>query len=211
MNNSPIATPTTAPAPQAAADSAVVLTWAPALVFLVGLGIAAGAALWKKNDIGHDAGALFQYSVQTVTDHVNSRLQRPLEGLLEARGMYAADPRVDRATFRAYLKALDDHYVVKFMESGSENANALGLDAGSQALRQAAVQRAVDTAEPSASATIALVHDQRTTPGMLVFLPLYANGTHPTTVAERRAALVGLVYTPVVMSKLLDGMSDVRA
>ena len=53
------------------------------------------------------------------------------------------------------------------------------------------------------------MQDQRKTPGVLMFVPVYATGTRATTVGERRAALVGLLYAPLVMSELLGGMTDV--
>jgi PAS domain S-box-containing protein len=105
----------------------------------------------------------------------------------------------------------DDLYIVKFIEPAADNPGALGLDIGSEANRRATIQRAVDTGEPALTASITLVQDQRKTPGLLLFLPVYATGAHPTSAAQRRAALVGLVDAPVIMSELLDGMPAVRA
>jgi len=230
----------------------------PALVFLLGLCVAAGAAIWNKSDIDSDANTLFQHGAQAVAEHVQAQLQRPIYGLQGASGMYAGSPRVDRAKFRAYVgsrdlprefpgvrgfafiqrvlrpelgafiaaertdgapqfalhqlddKTHDDLYIVKFIEPAANNVGAQGLDIGSEAMRRAAIQRAVDTGEASISAAITLVQDSRKTPGLLAFLPVYAIGSHPTTVAQRRASLRGLLNAPLVMSELLGGMSDVR-
>lgn len=233
--------------------------WAPVAVFLVGLGVAAGAGLLQLTDAHHDAQVRFDHSVQAVVEHVGLRLHRPIYGLQGARGLFAASPRVDRAAFRAYVKSRDmardfvgvrgfgfiqrvlrpdlatfiaaeradgapqfalrqladadhdDFYIIKFIEPAANNAGAQGLDIGSEPNRRAAAQRAIDTGEPTITAAITLVQDQRKTPGVLLFLPVYAIGAPPVSVAERRAALRGLVYAPLVMDELLGGMSDTQS
>ena len=105
----------------------------------------------------------------------------------------------------------DDLYVIKFIEPAASNAGTQGLDIGSEANRRAAARRAIDTGEPTITAAITLVQDQRKNPGVLLFVPVYANGSHPSTADERRAALVGLLYAPIVIAELLDGMADVGA
>ena len=240
-------------------DIVASMPWEPVWVFLVGLGMAAGAAFWQYKKINADAEVQFGHRVQSVTDHVRARLQRPLDGLQGVMGVYAASQKVQRAEFRAYVESRnvarefvgvggfgfvqhvqrpglaafiaaeradgapqfalsqltdhrhDDLYVIKFIEPAANNAGALGLDIGSEANRRAAAQRAVDTGEPTMTAAIALAQEQRKTPGVLMFVPVYANGGHPATVAQRRAALVGLVYAPLVMDEVLGGMSDERA
>jgi PAS domain S-box-containing protein len=44
---------------------------------------------------------------------------------------------------------------------------------------------------------------------VLLFVPVYGKDTNATTVPERRAALVGLLYAPIVLADLLDNMHDV--
>jgi PAS domain S-box-containing protein len=103
----------------------------------------------------------------------------------------------------------DDLYVVKLIESSGLNAGALGLDIGSEGVRRAAVQRAVDTGKPTLTAALALVQNTKQSPGMLLFVPVYKNGPQPTNAQERRASLLGLLYAPIVMSELLNTMPDV--
>jgi PAS domain S-box-containing protein len=105
----------------------------------------------------------------------------------------------------------DDLYIIKFIEPAADNAGAQGLDIGSEANRRAAAQRAIDSGEPAITAAITLVQDNRKTPGVLLFVPVYAHGTHPANADERRAALVGLLYAPIVIAELLDKMADVGA
>jgi PAS domain S-box-containing protein len=105
----------------------------------------------------------------------------------------------------------DDLYITKFIEPSASNAHAVGLDIGSEPTRRAAAQRAVDTGEATLSARLTLVQDPLQTPGALLLLAVYTNGSHPTSTEERRAALLGLVYAPLVMSEVLNDMPDVLA
>ncbi len=107
-------------------------------------------------------------------------------------------------------KSHEDLYIVKFMEPAATNPGVQGLDIGSEAIRRAAAQSAVDAGEPHISSAITLVQDQHRTPGVLLFVPVYANGAQPKTVSERRAALKGLLSAPLVMSELLTGMPSAR-
>jgi PAS domain S-box-containing protein len=255
-----MSSPSVTPQPaQAGVGGAESTRFAPTLVLLVGLGMAAGAALWKQKDIESDAQALFEHSVEAVTEHVRSRLQLPVFGLMGAKGLYAASKSVERSEFRTYVesrglasefvgvrgfgfiqhvlrpgldaflkaqrsdgapqfalrqladKEHDDLYIVTFIEPAAQNVGVPGLDIGSEAIRRAAAQRAVDSGLPTITAAISLVQDQRHTPGLLLFVPVYANGAQLTTIAQRRAALVGLAYAPLVMADMLEGMAAVRA
>lgn len=106
-------------------------------------------------------------------------------------------------------KSHDDLYIVKFIEPASNNAGSQGLDIGSEAIRRTAAQRAIDTGEATITRAITLVQDQRNAPGVLLFVPVYANGAHPLTADERRTSLVGLLYAPIVIAELLDGMAGI--
>jgi len=105
-------------------------------------------------------------------------------------------------------KSQADLYVIKFIEPAFANANADGLDVGSEPRRRAALLRAIDTGEATMTQAITLVQDSGKTPGILLYLPVYKTGTFPVTVEERRAALRGLLYTPIVLSELLDAIPD---
>ena len=108
-------------------------------------------------------------------------------------------------------KHLDDLYVIQYIEPGANNIGAQGLDVGSESKRRTAAQRAVDSGEPMITAGITLVQDQKQTPGVLLFVPLYRKGALPESTAERRAALIGLLYAPIVIEELLTGILDVQS
>ena len=226
-------------------------------VFVLGLVMAAGGALWWQRQINEDAQTLFQHSVERVSADISQRFGRPVLGLKDARGLYAASRNVYRAEFRAYVgsrdlakdfpgvrgfgfiqrvmrpelgaflaaeradgapgfalrqledKTHDDLYVIKFIEPAANNVGAQGLDIGSEALRRAGAQLAIDSGEPAITAAITLVQDNHKTSGVLLYVPVYAKDSHPTSREERRASLVGLLYAPIVIAELLEAMPDV--
>lgn len=102
-----------------------------------------------------------------------------------------------------------DHLIIKFLEPAAINTGALGLDIGSERNRRHAAERAIDTGKPVMTGPITLVQDDRKTPGVLTLVPIYQIGTSPKNAEERRAALRGLLYSPIVIAELLKGMRDV--
>jgi len=96
-------------------------------------------------------------------------------------------------------------YVVRYVEPLSHNVAALGFDLGSEPLRRQAIERAIDSGQPVLTAPITLVQDLRRSPGFLYLMPIYRHGSDPVTVEQRRGALVGLVFTPIVVAELMAG------
>ena len=99
--------------------------------------------------------------------------------------------------------AAPDLFVIKFIEPFANNRSAWGFDVGQEPVRRQGVEQAIDTGNPTLTRKIVLVQDERKSPGFLYYLPIYRRGTAPVTVAERRAALAGLVYAPIVAAELL--------
>ena len=130
-------------------------------------------------------------------------------------GVFVAAERADGAPEFTLRQLFDtsneDLLVVKYMEPAPANAGAIGLDLGSEPLRRSAAQHAIDSGAPTLSASILLVRDQRRTPGTLLYVPVYAKGTHPQSAAERRAALVGLLFASMVIDEMLNSMPDIVA
>lgn len=104
---------------------------------------------------------------------------------------------------------LNDLYIIKFIEPAADNIGSEGLDVGSEPVRREALLRAIDSGNPTITAAINLVQDQTKRPGVLLFVPMYAKGARPTTVEERRAVLVGVLFAPIVIAELLDKMPEV--
>ncbi len=90
-------------------------------------------------------------------------------------------------------------YPVKFLEPFDLiNQRALGFDMLSEPTRRDAMHQARDTGQPVLSGRLVLVQegDLKGRPGFLIFLPIYRRGAKTDTVAQRRAALIGLVGAP---------------
>jgi PAS domain S-box-containing protein len=86
------------------------------------------------------------------------------------------------------------------------NAAAIGYDMYSEPVRRAAMARARDGGEPALSARVELVQEieGRKQAGFLLYLPVYAGGTVPGDVEERRRRLTGWVYSPFRAGDLLS-------
>ena len=110
-------------------------------------------------------------------------------------------PEPPDALFTAivYLEPLDER-----------NRIALGYDMASEEVRAEAMSRARDEARPAATGVVELVQERhdpaRAQAGFLIYVPLYAGGGIPETIAERRQALEGFVYSPFRADDLLSSI-----
>ncbi|MBK5965186.1 hypothetical protein CCR95_14080 [Thiocystis minor] len=112
---------------------------------------------------------------------------------------YAIRPAGERETYSAilYLEPFD-----------WRNQRAFGYDMFSEPVRRAAMERARDSGEPAISGRVTLVQetDEDVQYGFLMYMPLYDKGRPVTTPAERRAALLGFVYSPFRVKDFLHGI-----
>ncbi|HYG64535.1 MAG TPA: CHASE domain-containing protein [Thermoanaerobaculia bacterium] len=136
------------------------------------------------------------FSRRVAADQVDA-----LEASVRAEGLprfevWPESPAADRNAI-VYLEPLD-----------RRNRVAMGFDMTTDPVRRAAMERARDTGMPVATGKILLVQeiDDRKQPGFLIFLPVYRQGTPVATVAQRRAALEGFVFSPFRTADLLEGI-----
>ena len=90
----------------------------------------------------------------------------------------------------------------------ARNQRAFGFDMFTEATRRAAMEHARDSGETTLSGRVTLVQEtnQDIQYGCLMYLPVYRKGTALQTVADRRAALVGYVYSPFRMGDFVQGI-----
>jgi signal transduction histidine kinase/sarcosine oxidase delta subunit len=103
----------------------------------------------------------------------------------------------------------DEYTAITYLEPfDRRNQQAFGYDMWAHAVRRAAMQAARDTATTRISGKVTLVQeiDADVQAGFLMYLPYYGHGGVPPTVEERRAALVGFVYSPFRMRDLMEGI-----
>jgi diguanylate cyclase (GGDEF)-like protein len=93
------------------------------------------------------------------------------------------------------------------------NARALGFDMYADPVRQAAMDRARETADVAVSGKVELAGEtsrgtQPPQAGVVMYAPVYHDGFRVVTREDRRPALAGYVFTPLRMHDLMRGLLD---
>ncbi len=88
------------------------------------------------------------------------------------------------------------------------NLRAFGFDMFSEPVRRAAMEAARDSGQAAVTGKVVLVQEGGldSQPGILMYLPVYRTGMPVRTVGQRRAAIIGWVYSPFRMNDLMRGM-----
>lgn len=154
-------------------------------------------------------------------DYVNSlRLHQTLPGI-EGVGFSLMVKPGDKAAHEAKMRALgfpnyaiypsgdrEMYSSIIYLEPFSgRNLKAFSFDMYSEPVRHEAMQRAADTRNPAWSGKVKLVQEEgQSVPqaGFLVYVPIYAKNMMLNTVADRRAALLGFVYSPFRAGDMLN-------
>jgi len=87
------------------------------------------------------------------------------------------------------------------------NKVAIGFDMGTEEVRRQAMNAARDSGKPTASGRVRLVQERNVQvkqEGFLIYMPVYRKNAPVNTVAERRQALIGFVYSPYRVGDFLD-------
>jgi PAS domain S-box-containing protein len=86
----------------------------------------------------------------------------------------------------------------------SNNTRSFSFDSYSEPFRRAAMEQARDEGDIAISGKVRLLtKDSQTHSGFVMYLPIYKNGSHHQTVAQRRASLIGWVTAPFLMDDLM--------
>ncbi|MBI4844636.1 MAG: CHASE domain-containing protein [Nitrospirae bacterium] len=90
----------------------------------------------------------------------------------------------------------------------TRNQRAFGYDMFSEPTRRTAMERARDTGHIAMSGKVKLMQESEkdVQAGFLLYAPLYKQHMPVNTVEERRATLVGYVYSPLRMNNFIDGI-----
>lgn len=102
----------------------------------------------------------------------------------------------------------DIYSSIIYLEPFSErNLRAFGYDMFSEPVRRAAMEQARDENSAVLSGKVILVQetDKDVQAGTLMYLPVYRRGMPIATIEERRAAIVGWVYSPYRMTDMING------
>lgn len=96
-------------------------------------------------------------------------------------------------------------YPVTYIEPSEANYKSLGLDMAHESNRYNAIISSIKTGEVKITAPIMLVQDERKTPGFLLYLPVYHKENLQTEI-ERENNLVGVVYAPFIVYRLMNSV-----
>ncbi|MFA6971278.1 MAG: CHASE domain-containing protein [Gallionella sp.] len=90
----------------------------------------------------------------------------------------------------------------------NRNLRAFGFDMFTNPVRRAAMEHARDTDEAALSGKVELLQETGTEvqAGTLMYVPVYRNGMPRGTPGQRRAALIGWIYSPFRMTDLMTGI-----
>ncbi len=103
----------------------------------------------------------------------------------------------------------DEYTAILFLEPFDvRNQRAFGYDMFSEPTRHAAMAKARDSGQAALSGKVTLKQEmaQDVQAGFLMYLPVYRAGAMLDTVAQRRAALRGYVYSPFRANDLMNGI-----
>lgn len=90
----------------------------------------------------------------------------------------------------------------------SRNVAAIGYNMYKEPNRLAAMKRAVETGNAALAGRVILVQENKgpVQAGTLMYLPVYRKGASLKTVEDRWAAIIGMVYAPLRMGDLMEGI-----
>lgn len=117
--------------------------------------------------------------------------------------------------FHVWPDSSRDQYtsVIYLQPSDDRNQRAIGYDMFTDAARREGMERARDTGKPAASARVRLKQEEEgQIPqwGFLIYMPVYRNGAPTDTIEQRRAALIGFVYSPYRIDDFLTPISSAK-
>src|SRR2546423_7130057 len=136
------------------------------------------------------------FSVRVRPDERNQLVEMMRRG---GNAIFKIWPEGDRAEY---------HAIVYLEPADRRNQVAIGYDMFTDPIRRAAMERACDLGLPVTSGRVTLVQeiDEPKQAGFLIYQAVYRNGAKTDTVEERRAALIGFVYSPFRAGDLLTNI-----
>jgi signal transduction histidine kinase len=102
----------------------------------------------------------------------------------------------------------EQHFVIEFNEPMKGNEHAFGLDLAGLPPQRAAVEAARDSGEIVATGRTLLVQDEASHPGFVARVPIYRQNMPLESVAQRRAAFIGVVAIVFRVDELMREVID---
>lgn len=129
------------------------------------------------------------------------------EELMRAEGMHDFAIKEKDST-GAFITAPQraEYIVISFVEPWQQNAAILGFNAASDPGREEALNRARDTGSFAMTEPVQLLQDEKISPGVVVYYPVYKRMQSIETVLERRESLIGYATAIVRTNDLIDAV-----
>lgn len=127
----------------------------------------------------------------------------------ERESFVAARRAEGESEFRVWPNTAPEDHAIAYLEPlDARNRAALGFNMYSEETRREAMTRARDTGRPAASGRVELVQEigRDMQAAFLIYVPVYRGGVVPETLALRRAALRGFIYSPFRAGDLMKGI-----
>lgn len=102
-----------------------------------------------------------------------------------------------------------EYYPVIYLEPlDRRNQVVIGFDMFSESNRREAIVTSRDSGKATATGRVTLIQeiDKRKQSGFLIYIPIYRDGKIPSSIAGRREALQGFIYSPFRSDDLLTGI-----
>jgi PAS domain S-box-containing protein len=102
-------------------------------------------------------------------------------------------------------------YMIRYVEPLADNRPALGLNIGFEQSRRDTANLARDSGHPAITNPVTLVQDERHSAGLILLYPVYRHGEPLTTIEQRRAALRGWTYAPIIAHNFLADLTHAQS
>ncbi|PCJ53282.1 MAG: histidine kinase [Planctomycetota bacterium] len=120
---------------------------------------------------------------------------------------YLTDIQKKRPNFNIHPKHNQSEYwPIELIEPYKQNAKAVGLDMAFEKNRYGGILKARDSGTAQVTGPIILVQDSKKTPGFLFYAPFYKNANKPNSIEEAKDNILGVIYSPFIMSNLMEGV-----
>ncbi|MDQ2920414.1 MAG: CHASE domain-containing protein [Acidobacteriota bacterium] len=129
----------------------------------------------------------------------------------ERAALIAARKREGVESFHLWPESeREEYHAIIYLEPQDQrNRAGLGFDMFTEPTRRAPMERARDTGLPAASGRVTLfqrVDPQAVQPGFLIYAPAYQKGQQPANEGERKAALLGFVFSAFRADDFFQGI-----
>jgi signal transduction histidine kinase len=122
----------------------------------------------------------------------------------------AIRPHVSTFNYWSQGPAEELHAIIFLEPENKQNLHAMGFNMFSEPARREAMIRARDSGMPAATGPVRLVQEDVAAgpeqTGFLMYEPIYRSGSIPSTAEQRRAQLLGFVYSPFRAGDLFKEM-----